>query len=226
MERERYQPTPEEIRTAEEYLTEEQLRLSDERERALEKSQPGSFNSALGTLLQRVDSRLLKLDRIEAYSDLHDFTVKPEFHVTILNNRTGKTITEKLRLLPIVERNKKVQGIKKLISETDWTFDDADSQILKVTKDYVTKNNDGEELRREHRESLIQQISIAGVNKFIERLNELLNTTIEVPPTHITLSSKSDDPRNQTRGIGIESQAEFEAVHPTMIDLDHEHTDG
>lgn len=213
---ERYQPAPEECNQAEVFLTPEEKRLSDEREAAIEASKPGELHPKLGSLLVPFDERLIHLDRLAQLAEQEEFHRKPEFHITILGFSNGKEILNRLAELPEAERAERIEAIHEITKTTDWNPVGADQEILRIHKDYQVQ--EGEELKTvEQRESLIQKIDLAGTEEFFARLNALMGTNFEIPVTHVTIFTKSTNPKNATLGIGVKSNAEFETLEPTEV---------
>ncbi len=214
---ERYQPSPEEFNQAEVFLTSEDKRLSDEREAAIEASRPGEIEPRLGSLLIPFDERLVQLDRLQQTAEQEEFHRKPEFHITILGFTTGKELARSLGAMSESDRSEKISALQEIVSTTDWSPVGADGEILRIHKDYQT--SDGNSITTvEQRESFIQKIDLAGTKDFITRVNALLGTTFEVPVTHVTLYTKSTNPKNATLGIGIKNNAEFDALKPTNVE--------
>lgn len=218
MNRERYVPSPDELKIAEEHLTDVQKREMEEREKAFARSKPGVLNEKIGTLLHRFEGQLLHLDRVDEMARTNGYHRKPEFHFTLINNRAGKVVKQALEVLSKDQRQKAIDAINTAASETDWSA--SPGEIYEVEKDYVATDDKGGETSREHRASLIQKLDIPGMQTFYQRLNSILNIQIEPPPAHITLYSKSSDPKNHTRGIGIETQKEMEEVHPRLVSFE------
>lgn len=212
-----YTPSVDEYRVAEEIMTEEQKRDSDERVRAFAESKPNRLNEKTGTLLHPIAEQLIEFENLPSYAEQHGFTRKPEFHFTVISNRSGKIVKERLGQLPDDERRQAVQRINEAAQKVDWSM--KSGELRRVIKDYVVTNDRDDEISRERRESIIQLLDIPGIAEFYATLNEVLGTAIEPPPAHITLYSTSSDPKNISRGIGIESQAEMDGLHPEPVDL-------
>ncbi len=60
-------------------------------------------------------------------------------------------------------------------------------------------------------------VDLPGMKTFYETLNKILGTTLEAPPAHITLYAGGDHPKTAGLGIGVNSQAELEKLHPTPL---------
>lgn len=215
---ERYQPSPEECSQAEVFLTSEEKRLSDEREAAIEASIPGRINEKFGSLLLPFDKRLITLDRLDVLAEAEKFHRKPEFHITLLGFATGKILLDRLARLQVAERADRLEKINSLIAATDWTPVNSSDTIQRIAKDYVVADEPQTVKTAEHRESLIQMVDLAGTHTFFHNLNALLETNFEPPATHVTLYTKSSDPKNATLGIGIKSKAELESLEPTNVE--------
>lgn len=214
-EQEKYIPTPEDYHIAEEIMTEEQKRESDERVAAFAESKPNQLNKKIGTLLHPIDERLLHLNDLDPVATKSGFVRKPEFHMTVIGNRSGKEVRASLWKFEYPDQQRLIQKINDAARATDWSINPG--ELRKIVKDYVVQDDDGNEKSRERRETIIQLLDVPGMKQFYAALNELLGTNLEAPPAHITLYSTSSDPKNVTRGIGIESQAELEQLHPQPV---------
>lgn len=214
-EQEKYIPTPEDYKVAEEIMTEEQKRESDERAAAFAESRPNQLNTKIGTLLHPIAEKLLHLHALEDTASKNGFVRKPEFHITVIGYKNGKVVMNRLNALPPEEQHAVIEKINDAAKLVDWSIDPGD--VLHIQKEYVVKDADGIETSRERRESLIQQLDVPGMNAFYERMNQLLGTELEPQPPHITLYSTSTDPKNVSRGIGIDTMAEWEELHPQPV---------
>lgn len=219
MEREPYTPSPEEIARAEEFLTEEERRLSDEREAAFARSKAGQLDIQRGVLKYDLDPKLFALDRITQEAERQGFDMKNETHATIIGFRNGRKIAKALTKLSPPERARIIGVINDSLKEIPWSLAGATEPILRIKKDYVTRNDRGHEIDRETRESYIQCVEIPGIDRFYARINELLGINLEPPLTHITYATKGTSP-NSRMGIGIEGRDELAQLHPTVVTFD------
>ncbi len=217
MERKTYRPSPEEMKKAEESMTDEQRRLSREREKGLMTPKGKFFNEARNTLLLDLDKKSVDLGSLREMADKNGFDPRSEFHITILGNKNGGEVRKALKAMPEVEGQNALSQIKSLVKNTDWRFA-LEPQRYHISKEYVSldpKNKGAES--RERRESYIQMVYLPGMKIFYDKLNSILGSDLEAPPAHITLYTKSDAEQSSRTGIGINTQAEFLEMNPEPI---------
>ncbi|MBI3957038.1 MAG: hypothetical protein HY340_03550 [Candidatus Kerfeldbacteria bacterium] len=223
MEREPYIPSPEEIQRAEEFLTADERRLSDQREQAFERSAVSRIEPSLGTVKYGLDRDLLSTEKTMSFAQERGYEPKSEFHVTLIGFRNGKKIREALKRLAPDRQRQTIGRINDLIAETDWTITNAEQQLMHITKDYVVVDQDRQERSRETRESVIQLLQLRGTEIFYQKINEMLGTSLEAPPTHLTLFTKGTDPERSRSGIGIETPSELEQLRPEIFSPEQPH---
>lgn len=218
MERESYTPSPEDIACAEEFLTEEERRMSEEREEAFARSKVGQLDTQQGVLKYDLDPKLFTLDRIAEEAARQGFDIKDETHATIIGFRNGKKIMKALATFPPEKRGRIVDSINAALGDIQWSLAGATEPILHIKKDYVTLDRQQREIDRETRESYIQCVEIPGIDRFYAHINELLGINLEPPLTHITYATKGTGPKSRM-GIGIEGRDELAQLHPTVVSL-------
>lgn len=133
------------------------------------------------------------------------FDPKEEFHVTIVGFKTGGLIKKAIKADDTV-----ADKIDALIANIDWKVS-ALSEKLHLSKD-TTVNVKGGGEETVHRESIIQMVSVSGLEEFYEKLNDILGSSLETPPAHVTLYTHGDK-----TGIGVYSQADLESANPKEV---------
>ena len=214
---EKYQPSPEEIKKAEDSTTDEQRALSEKREKSFVTPENKSFDEGKNTLLLNIDKSTIELSGIQEMAEKNGFDQKGEFHITVLGFKNGGEVKKALKALPEAERQNALSQIKSLVDSTDWSFA-LEPKRYHISKEYVTPDpkNKGAELK-ERRESYIQMVYLPGMKIFYEKLNSILGTNLEAPPAHTTLYTGGDDKEKSKMGIGINSQDEFLKMNPELI---------
>lgn len=214
---EKYQPSPEEIKSAEDSMTDEQKKISEEREKSFLAPEGRSFDESKNTLLLDIDKNVVDLDAIRELAEKNGFEQKGDFHITILGFKNGGEIKKALKALPEEQRQDMISQIKSLAESTDWNFV-FEPQRYHIAKEYVAPDpkNKGSELR-EQRESYIQMVNLPGMKTFYDKLNALLGTNLEIPPAHITLYTGGDDKEKSKIGIGINTQEDFLKMNPELL---------
>jgi hypothetical protein len=126
------------------------------------------------------------------------FEPKEEVHITIIGRALGQQVKK------AIEENASVESqAKQAIAETDWTYEIKD-RMYHVSKDKRIENPDGGS-KVIHAESIIVIAEVAGIRDFYEKLSRIIQTNLEVPPTHVTLYTYGDPD-----GIGLDNHADFE----------------
>ena len=214
---EKYQPSPEEIQKAKDSMTDEEKKMSEEREKSFLAPEGKSFDEGKNTLLLDLDKNSVDLDATRELAEKNGFEQKGEFHITVLGFKNGGEVKKALKALPEAERQNTILQIKSLVDSTDWSFV-FEPQRFHISKEYVSPDpkNKGAELR-ERRESYIQMVNLPGMKIFYDKLNSILGTNLEVPPAHITLYTGGDDKEKSKMGIGINTQSEFWKMNPELI---------
>jgi hypothetical protein len=57
-----------------------------------------------------------------------------------------------------------------------------------------------------------------GLAVFYRRLNEILGVNLEAPPAHITLYTGGTNPATSKMGIGIDTPAALNELHPERLE--------
>lgn len=175
--------------------------------------QPDSktFDREALTLLLHIEKTKHDLGNLPYFAEQNGFKEKSEYHITILGFKTGEKIQQALEHLTDQQKEETISEIQSLVDATDWSYS------LKPEKYHVTKHYPKKDDQIENkRESYIQMVGVSGIDDFFKKLNELLNTSIEVQPAHITLYTSGNE-EHATRGIGINSSAEFEQLDTQPI---------
>lgn len=133
---------------------------------------------------------------------------KEEIHVTIIGSNTGKEIIEFLWKSNQKQKDEIWNKIVELCESFDWKI------TLKNEFFYIKKHYDSP---KETRQSIIQIIWIAQLDKFYKKLNILLWTQFKVPFPHITLYTNSTIEATKFRGIGTYSKEQFDELIPKKV---------
>lgn len=160
------------------------------------------MNQRNGSVIVKVEKKRLVLGRVRSFAERKGFQEKPEFHITIIGYRQGKSIISALNCLAPEQRETKLNDVCQLIRQTDWTFS------LPPDACFHVKKQDGENWR----ESCIQTVALPALSFFIQRLNQVLSTNLHPQPPHITLFIKGSK-----EGIGIETDDELLRLNPQRI---------
>lgn len=205
---------PEQQLNEADYLTEEQLILSDKRYEAYERSGLQPWNVEDGTLLFDLEPELLDTEQLEHLA-AGSMKRKPEYHVTIIGRPAGKEIVKAIRVLPENEQATALDDIQKIIGTLgrEWQVD---PRIYQITKHYPVGSNPEKE-PAETRTSYIQMVNFKGLAEVYQRLNARLGLQLEPPPTHITLMTGSTNPAHMTEGIGVPTKEVLKAVQPRQV---------
>lgn len=174
-----------------------------------------AFYDKPGTLLLKLNQGLFANESLSNYSQKNGYRAKDESHITIIGFRSGEKIKDALAVLPESERSTLVEKIRSLIDQTDWRFEIV-QEILHLTKEYAAEDTDSGKPQK--KESIIQRVDVPILEKFYAELNQLLGTSIKPPPAHVTLYTKGDE-EEVFKGIGINSQAELDALEQEKLEL-------
>lgn len=174
------------------------------------------FNPETYTLLLSVEDKLPEpvSGNLEFEAKKNRFIKKDEIHITVLGFRHGKKIQEALENIP--DKDLVIEQLISMAEDTEWTFEFL-PEIFHISKEYRLKNHDTGREEQETRESIIQMVKLENIDHFFDRLNELLNTNLEIPPSHLTLYTKGADEEKSHIGIGIYSEEEFKKLNPRLI---------
>ncbi|MCI5051287.1 MAG: hypothetical protein MRY57_03190 [Candidatus Pacebacteria bacterium] len=129
-------------------------------------------------------------EQIQRFANKDNLIKKSEFHITLVGNRTGEIILEK-----IAESNIAIEKLLNLGKKYNWDFSYIDKYYY-MQKDYDDHT----------RHSIIQPITLPDLEKFYDDLEQVYGLSFSRPYPHITYFAKGD--KNQ--GIGIYSHTDFE----------------
>ncbi len=138
---------------------------------------------------------------------------KNEFHITLMGNKIGKVIREKLKVLSEEGKKELLSEIEKLYQSFNWQYSPVEDYYY-ISKKYPQTEEENEEERK----SIIQVIDLPDIVPFYKKLNNLLETNFEVPFSHITLYTTSNKEDTKLIGIGIYSEKEFQDLNPEKIE--------
>lgn len=141
-----------------------------------------------GYLAARVDSR--------NYGDYSQaviyqgkvFQPKTELHVSIVSGSAADRLCETAEMNPAI-----VELIRGWIRTVDWRF-------LPLDRFYAVQDE-------EENESIVQMVNMPGVAGFFQRLSDLLQQPLPLPPTHVTLFTCGDP-----QGIGLPDRETFDRL--------------
>ncbi len=216
--KDRFIPSHDDILHAESALTDHQRHQSNERHEAFEQAKPPHFNTEKCTVLLDVDARLIYTDTLKVFAEQNGYSPKNEFHVTIIGYGQGKRIIEAFAPLSEAERSSRYDDIARLIKRTDWTID-SKQQLWHARKEYDYNDHVTNERVHETRETILQPLTLR-LDEFYKSLSGIVGTEITSQFPHITLYTKGTDPVRSRVGIGINSEQEFQSLHPEPVVLD------
>jgi hypothetical protein len=147
-----------------------------------------TFKEEKCVLLVNIEMEHTVPDYVNLFARENNFNKKNELHITIIGNSEGKKLLSKID-------NKKIENLRKLINESDWSYDSS-NEFFHIKKQY----QDGA------KESIIELVKIVQLEKNLEAISKVIGQEISVPFTHITLFTKND---NEGYGIGVSSHNEF-----------------
>jgi hypothetical protein len=166
------------------------------------------FDKGKSTLILKLDKKVLDLNKVAKLATENGLQEKPEFHVTVISFRNGKTIYGAIQNLPEEEREGMVQKISDLVDQTQWAFKKT-ADYLHLKRDYPINGPPPDYAPTgeiETRESYVGMLQSEVIAKFYRKLESLLNITFaEIPPPHTTLFTKSTLEKNAGMGIAINS---------------------
>jgi hypothetical protein len=178
-----------------------------------------NFNEETITLLLDIGRDQVDLESLRETAIKNQMAPKNEFHITIIGNKNGEIIKEAIQDLPDDKKSDVAAMIKALAEEMDWHFSLIDEH-LHLAKDYTKTNPENpEEKINTHRESYIQLAAVPELEIFYQKLNNLLNLNMEVPPAHVTLYTGGSDIEDSKKGIGINTEAELKMFSVGTINL-------
>jgi hypothetical protein len=133
----------------------------------------------------------------------HIFDPKDEVHITVVGRALGQELEEALEANPRL-----ITRLKKEVEEAAWRRDGWSyrkrDELYHVSQDKQRSNAQGE-VEVIHAESIILMIEAPGIEEFYEKLGQMLEKDLKVPPVHVTLYTYGDP-----FGIALPTQAAFE----------------
>lgn len=167
------------------------------------------------TLLLNIPPQAVNLDTLQEKAKQNGMEPKEEFHVTAIGFKTGNKIKEIIGTMPSAQQQVLVENIQSIINETDWSCSLL-PDVFHISKEYTSKDQNTGKKITALRESYIQKVSLPGLTEFYNKLNNLLGTSFEIPPIHITLFTGGND-KDAKMGIGITSESELEKMNPETV---------
>jgi hypothetical protein len=164
------------------------------------------FNMERYTLLLDVPENSFDIPDLVSETALTNGLVrKPEFHITIFGFGAGKRIAEVALTNPGA-----IGELRELINDTDWSFEVL-NEYYKVSKAYKIAGVD------EVREAIVAMVRIPELENFFTKVRGITGLTLETPPVHISLYTKSTLPERMSEGVGIPSSEDFLKLNPEPI---------
>lgn len=154
-----------------------------------------------------------------------EFTPKSEFHITILGSGHASVIRQYFSSISAVFREKEIAALQQLIDDTTWDFDPL-PRWYHIARDFGSSNqNDIGAQEIEHRESIIQLVSLPALEGFFQKLRVLIKRDISTQFPHVTLCTRGSDSVGHRIGIPINSYSDFKRfrVKETFPTLLREH---
>lgn len=155
--------------------------------------------------------------RIVAEAEQRGLFEKPEYHVSVVVEKTAVCILEALKNMSDGQDVRK--KIVDLFDEFDFKYDLTDTYSLQE-KTYSREELDLRGLVDEPvhtRRSIIQMVHMPDIDLFFKEISRLLNIKMDVPIPHVTIFAWSDYDKKKNRGIGISSQKDFETFNQGFI---------
>ena len=139
--------------------------------------------------------------------------------MTIVGLRSCKNITVALKGMPPSERQSRIDQIKALLEDSDWTLSSS-PKLWHIAREYTTVNPQTKQEEIEHRETIIQTLALKRLGDFYDRLSAIVG--VEIPPQfpHLTLYTKGTDKKTSQAGIGVNTEEDFKRYNPQPIELD------
>jgi hypothetical protein len=164
------------------------------------------FDRESYTLLLPIEKEsFVTLDYVQDKALELNLSEKDEYHITIFGFGAGKKIEDALR-----GEARKIEDFIELVNGTAGGYELKD-EFYSIKKTYKIMGVP------EERRSVIMMVRVPELEEFFDRVNRLLGTNLEVPPTHITLYTKSSLLENNQTGIGISSSRDFLDLKPSNI---------
>lgn len=136
-----------------------------------------------------------------------DLLAKDEFHITVISSRLSSLIQEKLKN----DASKRALFLN-AIAETNWDYELLEKFYHMVEDKPI--DIDGMKTTQ-HLESIVQLLHLPQLEQFYKKLETIFQIGIEPRPAHLTLYTFGNQ-----RGIGINSQEEFDQYSQGEINLD------
>ncbi len=151
----------------------------------LNKPQGVDFDDQTGYLLIRLDKR--KFGFADDGFTFNDQTYQPkkELHITILSQDAAGQVQKALGKMPARGRQ-----LRELVQAADWSY-------RKFQRFYHVKDEQGNQ-------SIIQMVEVSGLRQFFDDLNQIVQSQLKPPPTHVTLYVHGDE-----EGIALPDQQTF-----------------
>lgn len=125
------------------------------------------------------------------------FDPKDEVHITVMGRALSGKVAEAIQANPLLESQ-----IGRAIDEMDRTYEKLD-KMYHVAKGIKPEEGGGDQIIQA--ESIIVMVKAPGIERFYERLRQIMGKVPKVPPLHVTLYT-----HNYSLGIGLSSQADFD----------------
>jgi hypothetical protein len=154
------------------------------------------------TILPITSDRLAMLSVNREYQG-KIFSLKSEFHITIIGSRLGQKLLAKLGNLEYQPR------LSQMVNSIDWQWT-LKPEFYHLAKEKIASLDNsiagiGEKpLETIQAESIIQMVVIPGINVLYRQLSFWLEEQLIPPPTHVTLYVYGD-----LCGIGIADRADL-----------------
>lgn len=153
------------------------------------------------SLLLPIQEAFIVDDQIRETLETSGYTLKPEFHVTLVDVKPGTAAAELIgadsdKLLELLEKSTQLQS---------WR--------VTLTDEYrhVEKWYPGES---EPRKSIIRLVDCPDLHRLYDQINILVGSTgtIETPPAHVTLATSGSP-----KGIGLMTSADLERYSSPLL---------
>jgi hypothetical protein len=154
----------------------------------VETPQEVSFDEESGYLVLRLARDFAGLPEGAVEYREKTFQPKEELHITLVSRDAAEQVAAHLKQDPSAGR-----AIRRLIAETGWTYHRLDEYYHIVAEPGV--------------ETIVQMAAVPGVEALYRKLQALVGSPLEPPPTHITLYTLGID-----KGIGLPTRAEFDRL--------------
>jgi len=170
------------------------------------------------TLILSIAKNKLDLEAKRAVADTYNLLQKPEFHLTVLGTDTGRQLLEHFSQSPQSEREQALTQIESLANQTKWkVFLRPEYFFIQKTYPLPADQTRDQQLEPEVRSSIVQTAEVSELAEFYDTINRLFDQHFPVPYPHITLFTVSTNPKNNTRGIGIYSLEDLQALQPKQV---------